>query len=141
MQANPITKQVLDVQKGAFSSWYGAMSSLQEQAALTVDTMLNQATWIPDEGRQGILSWVSAWKSEGDRFKTYVEECYSDLEKRLVQEIRTAPAKPKQAVAGAKKAAPAKPKQAVAGVKKAAPAKSQKPVAEEEKAAPAQGTE
>ena len=103
MEANPITKQVLDLQKGAFSSWYGAMSSLQEQAALTVDTMLNQATWIPDEGRQAILSWVSAWKSEGDRFKTYVEECYSDLEKRLVQEIRTAPAKPKQAVAGAKR--------------------------------------
>ena len=140
MEANPITKQVLDLQKGAFSSWYGAMASLQEQAALTVDTMLNQATWIPDEGRQAILSWVSAWKSEGDRFQTYVEESYCGLEKRLVQEIRTAPAKPKQAVAETKKAAPTKPKQAVVEAKKAAPAKSQKPAAEEKKAASAQET-
>ncbi|MGD9369175.1 MAG: hypothetical protein PVH87_25940 [Desulfobacteraceae bacterium] len=57
MGTNPITKQVLDFQKGAFSSWYGAMSILQEQAAFTVDTMLNQASWIPEEGRQAILSW------------------------------------------------------------------------------------
>jgi hypothetical protein len=137
MEANPITKQVLDLQKGAFSSWYGAMSSLQEQAALTVDTMLNQATWIPDEGRQAILSWVSAWKNEGDRFKTYVEESYSGFEKRLVQEIRTAPAKPKQTVAEAKKATPAKPKQAVVEAKKAAPAKPKQAVVEAKKAAPA----
>ena len=57
MEAHPITKQVLDFQKGAFSSWYGAMSIIQEQAALTVDTMLNQAIWIPAEGRKAIKNW------------------------------------------------------------------------------------
>ena len=126
MEANPITKQVLDFQKGAFSSWYGAMSILQEQAALTVDTMLNQAIWIPDEGRQAILSWVSAWKNEGDRFKTYVEESFSGLEKRLVLEIKATRAKPEKPVAEAKKAAPAKPKKPAAEEKKAASAQETK---------------
>jgi hypothetical protein len=93
MEADQITKQVFDFQKGAFSSWYGAMSILQEQAALTVDKMINQASLIPNEGRQAMLSWVSAWKNEGDRFKTYLEESFAGLEKRLVQEIRVTPAK------------------------------------------------
>lgn len=118
IEANPITKQVLDFQKGAFSSWYGAMSTLQKQAALTVDKMLNQAIWIPDEGREAILSWVSAWQNEGDRFKTYAEESFSGLEKRLVIEIKATPAKPKKPEA--KEAAPAKPKKPAAEEKKAA---------------------
>lgn len=126
MEANPITKQVLDFQRGAFSSWHGAMSILQEQAALTVDTMLNQAIWIPEEGRQAILSWVSAWKNEGDRFKTYVQESFSGLEKRLVPEIKAAPAKPQKPVAEAKKAAPAKPEKPAAEAKKAASAQETK---------------
>jgi hypothetical protein len=123
MEANPITKQVLDFQKGAFSSWYGAMSILQKQAALTMDTMLDQAIWIPDEGREAILSLVNAWQNEGDRFKTYVEESFSGLEKRLVIEIKATPAKPKKPEA-----------------KKAASAKREKPATEEKKAASAQET-
>lgn len=126
MEAKPITKQVLDFQRDAFSSWYGAMSILQEQAAFTVDTMLNQAIWIPEEGRQAILSWVSACKNEGDRFKTYVQESFSGLEKRLVQEIKATPAKPEKPVAEAKKAAPAKPKKPAAEAKKAASAQETK---------------
>lgn len=126
METNPITKQVLDFQKGAFSSWYGAMSILQEQAALTVDTMLIQASWIPDEGRRAILSWVSACKNEGERYKAYVEESFSGLEKYLAQEEI--------------KAAPAKSKKPVVETKKAASAKTEKPAAEEKKAASAQET-
>ena len=125
MEANQLRKQVLDFQKGAFSSWFGVMAGLQEQAALTVGTMLKQASWIPEEGRQAMLSWVSAWKNEGDRFKTYVEESFSGLEKCFVQTVKVAPAKSKEPVAKAKKAAPPEPK---------------KPAAEESEAATVQET-
>ncbi|MGD9368576.1 MAG: hypothetical protein PVH87_22945 [Desulfobacteraceae bacterium] len=125
METNPITKQVLDFQKGAFSSWYSAMSILQEQAALTVDTLLNQAGWIPDEGRRAMLSWVSACKNEGERYKAYMEESFSGLEKYLAQEI---------------KAAPVKSKKPVVETKKAASAKTEKPAAEEKKAVSAKET-
>ena len=126
VEANSITKQVLDFQKGAFSSWYGAMSILQEQATLTVDRMLNQAIWIPDEGRQAIFSWASAWKNEGDRFKTYVEESFSGLEKRLVPEITATLAKPEKPVAEAKTAALAKPKKPAQEERKTASAREAK---------------
>lgn len=127
MQANQITKQVLAFQKGVFSSWCGAAAILQDQAASTVDAMLNQASWIPvhDQWRQDILRWVSTCNKERDRFIVYVEESLSNLEKYLVPEI---------------KAAPAKAQTPTAEKIKAAPAKAQKPAAEEIKAAPAQET-
>jgi hypothetical protein len=109
MQANQITKQVLAFQKGAFSSWYGAAGILQDQAASTVDAMFNQASWIPvpDQWRQDILAWVSTCKTERDRFKAYMEESLSSLEKCLVPEINAAPAKAKKPAAEEIKAAPA----------------------------------
>jgi hypothetical protein len=123
LEANQITKQVLDFQKGVFFSWYDAMSIVQDQAASAVDTMLNQASWIPDEGRHAILSWASTCKKERDRLKHHMEDSLSGLEKYLSQEIKAAPAKPQKPTAEEIKAAPAKP---------------QKPTAEEIKAAPAQ---
>jgi hypothetical protein len=107
MEAYQITKQAFYFQKGALSSWLDVLSILQDQADLTVNTVLNQASWIPDEDRQVILNWASACKNEGDRYKTYVEESFSDLEKYLVQEIKDAPAKAKKAAAEEIKAASA----------------------------------
>jgi hypothetical protein len=107
MEAYQITKQAFDFQKGAFSSWFDVLSILQDQADLTVNTMLNHAGWIPDEDRKVILNWASACKNEGDRYKAYVEESFSGLEKYLVQEIKGVPAKAKKAAAEEIKAASA----------------------------------
>ena len=110
MNTNEITKQALDFQKGVFASWHGAMSILQDQAALAMDTMLDQTVWIPDQGRQVISSWVSTCKNERDRFKVYMDESFSGLEKYLAQEIKSAPARPAKSAAEVKTAAPEKKK-------------------------------
>lgn len=136
MEANQITKQVLEFQKGAFSSWFGVLSILQDQADLTVDTMLKQTRWMPDEGRQAILSWVSACRQESGRYKAYVEQSFSGFEKYLVEEIKSAKAKPKKPVA-VKRSAPVKPQKPVSEEKKTVSAESAKPVVEEKMAAPA----
>ena len=127
MEANQMTKQVLDFQKGVFSSWYGATAIMQDQVAMTVDAMLTQTSWIPvpDQWRQDILSWVSTCKKEHDRFKGYMEESLSGLEKCLVP---------------GSKAVPAKPQKPAVEARQEAPEKAQKPAAKEIKAAPAQET-
>ena len=122
MNANEITKQALDFQKGVFDGWYGAMSILQDQAALAVDTMLNQTSWIPDQGRQVISSWVGTCKNERDRFKVYMDESFSGLGKYLAQEIKAAPARPAKPAAEIKTAAPEKISKAAAVEEKKAPA-------------------
>lgn len=115
MNAKEINKQVLDFQKGAFAGWYGVVSSLQDQAASAVDTMLDQTSWIPEQGRQIISSWLSACKNERDRYKIYMEESFAGLEKHLAQDAKAATAKPAKPAAQAKAAAPVT-KSAVADV-------------------------
>ena len=98
MEYNQITKQAIDFQKTAFNSWYNAVAMVQDQAATAVDTMMNQTSLVPEEGRQTIKTWVNACQEERDRFKFYVEEGFRGLEMRLAPERKTAPkaiAKPK----------------------------------------------
>ncbi len=122
MNTNKLTKRAIDFQKGVFDNWYGAMSILQDQTALVVDTMLNQTSWIPDQGRQFISSWASTCKNERDRFKVYMDESFSDLEKHLAEEIKAAHDRPAKPAAEVKTAAPEKKSKAAAVEEKKNPA-------------------
>lgn len=127
MDANKITKQALDFQKGAFARWYDAMSTLQDRATMAVDTMLDQTNWIPDEGRQVISSWIGTCKNERDRYKVYMEESFSALEKHLAQDTKDAPVRPAKPAAEEKTAAPViKSKDAAVEEKKAPAAQEPK---------------
>ena len=99
-------KQTLDIQKGTFACWWDAMSIFQDQAALAVDKVLNQAGLISDEGRQVLSGWIGTCKNERDRYKVYMEESFSVLEKHLAQNTKGASAGPDKPTAEAKTAAP-----------------------------------
>lgn len=96
MPYKQIAKQVVDFQKSSFTSWYDAVALMQDQATSAVDTMLDQSTWIPEEGRQAILSWVNVCQQERDRLKTYIDDGFSGIENQLAGTKKTAPAKPKK---------------------------------------------
>ncbi len=102
MEYNQITKQAIDFQKTAFNSWYNAVTMVQDQAAAAVETLMNQTSLVPEDGRQAIKSWVGACQAERNRFKSYVEDSFSGLEKTLSQKSKSAPAESKRAVAKAK---------------------------------------
>lgn len=91
---NQIAKEVIDFQKTSFSSMYDAVATLQDQAVDAVDTMLDQTTWLPEEGRKAIRSWVDACQEERDRFKSYVDGGFNGLVKYLGTEKPVA--KPKK---------------------------------------------
>ena len=103
MEYNQFTKQAIDFQKTAFNSWYNAVTMVQDQAAAAMETMMNQTSLVPEDGRQAIKSWVSACQEESNRFKSYVDDSFSGLEKHLSQRGRSVPAESKSAVAKAKK--------------------------------------
>ena len=96
MDYNQIAKQAIDFQKSIFMSGYNAMAMVQDQAAAAVDTMMNQTSLVPEEGREAIKTWVNACQEERDRFKSYVEDGFSGLEKNLARESKSAPDKPKK---------------------------------------------
>ena len=95
MEHNQITKQAIDFQKTAFNSWYNAVTMVQDQAAGAVETMMNQTSLVPEDGRQAIKTWLNACQEERNRFKSYVEDSFSGLEKHLAKESKSVSAKAK----------------------------------------------
>ncbi len=98
IEYNQIAKKAVDFQKNSFINGYDAVARVQDQAAAAVDTLMNQTSLVPEAGRQAIKNWVDACQAERNRFKAYVEDGFSGLEKCFAQENKTAPkaiAKPK----------------------------------------------
>lgn len=103
-------QQMINLQKISFFSCYDAASKIQGQATSAVDTLLDQAIWIPEEGRRAISSWAGTYQKEYDRFKSYVEKSFTSFEKVFSEDPVAKPAKKKKpSTAKTKKAKPAKP--------------------------------
>jgi len=81
VEIGQVTKQVIDFQKGVFSSWYDVVAMVQDQSASAMETILNQAGLMPEEGRKTISSWLNTCQQERSRFKSYVDAGFSNLEK------------------------------------------------------------
>lgn len=90
MEQNKITKRVIDYQKMSFDHWYNTMALIQDQTESTMDLMFNQATWIPQEGRNAYQNWVNICQQERGRFKTYVEKGFATIEKVLTETTKSA---------------------------------------------------
>ncbi len=62
MDPNQMLKQMLDFNKSAFDNSFNAMLTIQEQNEKMFDTFMEQATWIPEEGKKLIQEWINAYK-------------------------------------------------------------------------------
>lgn len=90
MEYNQIAKRVIDFQKMSFDHWYNTLALFQDQAESTMDLVLNQATWIPENGRNAIQSWGSVCQQERGRFKSYLDKSFGALEKAFVENVKPA---------------------------------------------------
>jgi hypothetical protein len=128
MKPSQVTQQMIDLQKTSFLNLCKAATTVQKQASSAMDLMLNQAPWIPTESRQAISGWLDTCQQESDRFKTYVEESFANLDTYLSPKASTKTKKAaKPSAAKAKKASAARSKKTgAASVAKTAPAAVQK---------------
>ena len=104
MDYSQLTKHVVDLQKMSLANWFNAVSIVQDQTASAVDTILDQNTWIPEQGRDAMHAWVKVCRQEQTRLKNFVDQGISTMEQFLAQDEKEAAA-PK-----AKAAAPTKAK-------------------------------
>lgn len=75
-----ITKQMIDFNKVTFDNSFQAMVLLQEQTEKIVDSLLQQATWLPGEGKKLITDWVATFKKGREEFKKNIDETYKKVE-------------------------------------------------------------
>lgn len=80
MEAEKMAKQMIDFHKATFDNSFNAMVMLQEQTEKMVNTFLEQATWLPEEGRKVINEWVKAYKKGRGDFKKAVDENFKRVE-------------------------------------------------------------
>jgi polyhydroxyalkanoate synthesis regulator phasin len=80
MEPNLLLKQMLEFNKTAFDNSFNAMLTIQEQNAKMVDTFVEQATWMPEEGKKLIRDWVNAYKKGYKDFKKTADENYKKVD-------------------------------------------------------------
>jgi hypothetical protein len=80
MDSSKIAKQMINFQKTTFDNTFNAMVLLQEQAETMANTILGQATWMPEEGRKAINDWVNAYKKGREEFKKVVDENFKKVD-------------------------------------------------------------
>ena len=80
MDSAKIAKQTIDFQKTMFDNTFNAMVLVQEQTERMANTLLDQVTWMPAEGRSAISGWVDAFKKSREDFKKGVDENFKRVE-------------------------------------------------------------
>lgn len=84
MDQKQMLKQMIDFNQATFNNAFNAMSLLQDQFDRVAKTVLEQATWLPAEGRKAIENWADAYKTGRESFKQYVDDSYKKVEEYFV---------------------------------------------------------
>ena len=79
METEKFAKQMIDFQKAAFDNTFTAVTMLQDQAELMVNTVIDQATWLPEESRRVIDEMVGAYKKGRTDFKGVMDENFEKI--------------------------------------------------------------
>jgi hypothetical protein len=81
MDQKQMLKQLIEFNQAAFNNTFNAMVMLQDQFENVANTVLEQATWLPAEGRNAIENWIQSYKTGRDNYKQFMEESYQQVEK------------------------------------------------------------
>ena len=79
METEKFAKQMIDFQKATFDNTFTAVTMLQDQAERMFNTMIEQATWLPEESRRVIEEMVGAYKKGRTDFKGLIDENFVKL--------------------------------------------------------------
>jgi polyhydroxyalkanoate synthesis regulator phasin len=80
MDQTQLFKQMIEFQKATFDNSFNAMVTMQEQAEKMATTFLEQATWLPEEGKKVVTDWIKAYKKGYEDFKKAVDENFKRVE-------------------------------------------------------------
>jgi hypothetical protein len=80
MEPKKLAMQMIEFNKTTFDNTFNAMVLIQEQTEKAVSSFLDQAAWLPDEGKKLLNEWVASYKKGREEFKRNVDEGYKKVE-------------------------------------------------------------
>ena len=78
-------KQMLDFNRTTFANTFGAMSLFQEQSEKMMTAFVEQADWIPSEGKKAISDMAAMFRKGCAEFKKVVDENFVRVESYFEQ--------------------------------------------------------
>ena len=85
MEPLKMAKQMIDFQKATFDNTFEAMVLLQDQTERMAATFMEQATFLPEEGKKMVRDWVQTFKKGREEFKKAVDESFAKVEAYCTQ--------------------------------------------------------
>jgi len=92
METGKIAKQMIDFQKTTFDNGFNAVVAFQEQTEKMVNVLMEQAVWLPEDGKKTVYEWGTVCKKGRDDFKKTVDENFSKFEGFFTGQAKTTPA-------------------------------------------------
>ena len=80
MENKIIAKQIIDFHKSAFDSTFNSLNIFQQQMEKMVQTFVQQAPWLPAEGKAAINEWRKICNKGCSDFKEAVDNNYKKVE-------------------------------------------------------------
>jgi polyhydroxyalkanoate synthesis regulator phasin len=80
MDQNAIVKQLIEFQKTTVDNSFNALKMVQEQTEKIARSFLDQANWLPEEGKKVVDQWMNAYKKGQDDYKKVVDENFKKVE-------------------------------------------------------------
>ena len=81
MEQFNVIKQMVQLNKNVFDQSYNAMDMLQKQNEKMTNSFLDQAAWLPEEGKKAVNEWMRLYKRSCDDFKKAADQNYKNVEK------------------------------------------------------------
>ncbi len=85
MEPLKMAKQMIDFQKATFDNTFEAMVLLQDQTERMFATFMEQAAFVPEEGKKMVRDWVQTFKKGREEFKKAVDESFNKVESYFAQ--------------------------------------------------------
>lgn len=97
MEQEKVAKQMMDFYKAQFEQTFAAMTAWQEQGEKMMDSFLEQASWMPAEGRKAAAEWLRMVRQGREALKNQAQQNYEQAENLFGSFGKTAPGKTKTA--------------------------------------------
>ncbi len=76
----PMMKEMIEFNKTAFDNTFSNMAMVQEQAERMLSRIMEQAAWLPKEGKKAMTEWLKLCKQGSETFKKAVDDGFQMME-------------------------------------------------------------
>ena len=85
-----LQKQILELQRSAFTSSFNALSDLQERQEALIESVAREAPGVPEEAKQAIDAWIDVVRRSRAQYLEAAQKGF-DLYGQLVDRYSSSP--------------------------------------------------